>query len=473
MSGWDISVHAAYAGGLATRVAELRRRFPDALLTCDLHDERPGPELICWDGHPQEIWVWIFEPDDPAGARRAQNRLEQLLANPYELARIVNKPVVAGPNSIFEQDCVTASSYFDVDGRIEVRSGPDDGIQLYRAFGIDGEDDFEERLAINLALGAAHEADRDSRKALGFQDESEDAADQPSSPRTNSDGRPWKRPESVDLLLTIDLPDGDNEKGRVVQEWFESARNFFAEILPSDALAGAARGGTCGIEAVIGAADGDEQRSWQLPFFNDEEWRSFVGQVDWRTHDFQYLRVGAADGQGTPGVAVLDEGSLEVEFWQYPMDGRRRAVLGITLPRAVFVRFSERAHALLRRAAEHGALFGMVGISYGVRLKTGLEYALYLHSSETVRSVEHTLPGYSWITIISESMARRLGGAERLRKTGAFVRVDHLAGGGWWLQAAETFDDYTDVAAEQVYSALRPALPEGTYPSTFKDEWRD
>ncbi|MEU5783174.1 hypothetical protein [Micromonospora lupini] len=469
MGEWDMSVYAAYAGGLATRLAELRRRFPDSLLTCDLDGEFSGPELICWDGHPQEIWVWVFEPDDAAGVRRAQARLEQLLAAPYELTSIMDRPVVAGPNNVFE-DSVTASSFVEVRGRIEVRNGAEDGIQLYRAFGIGKKDDIDERLAINLALGDAYEADSESRKALGFRYDGDHDTDLPSAPVADSDGRPWKRPEDVHLQLTIDLPDGDTEKGRV-REWFESARSFFAELLPSDALAAAAYGDAKRIEAVIGAAADDEERSWQLPF-GDEEWRSFVADIDWRTPDLQYLRVGAADGQPTPGVAVLDEGSLEVEFWQYPMDGGRRSVLGIALPLAVFLRVSERSVALLRQAADQGALFGEVGISYGVSFMTGLEYALYLHSSETVRSAEHTLRGYSWITIISESMARRLGGAERLRKTGAFARVDHLAGGGWWLQAAETFDDYTDAAAERVYSALRPVLPEGAYPSTFKNEWR-
>ncbi|MEV1111976.1 hypothetical protein AB0I95_25525 [Micromonospora sp. NPDC049751] len=165
---WDISEHAAYAGGLATRVADLRQRFPDALVTCDVDGNFSGPELICWNAHPREIWVWVFEPDDAAGARRASARLEQFIAAPHELTDVVDKPVVAGPNDVFDKESVTASSYFDVDGRIEVRNGPTDGIQLFRAFGIDGFDDIANRVAINLVLGAAYKADRDSRRALGF-----------------------------------------------------------------------------------------------------------------------------------------------------------------------------------------------------------------------------------------------------------------------------------------------------------------
>ena len=110
----------------------------------------------------------MFESDDPAGVRRASARLEQFLAAPHELTAVVDKPVVAGPNDVFAKESVTASSYFDVDGRIEVRNGPTEGIQLFRAFGIDDFDDIANRVAINLVLGAARKADRDSRRALGF-----------------------------------------------------------------------------------------------------------------------------------------------------------------------------------------------------------------------------------------------------------------------------------------------------------------
>ncbi|MET8233109.1 hypothetical protein ABZS77_20825 [Micromonospora sp. NPDC005298] len=44
----------------------------------------------------------------------------------------MDKAVVACPNDIFETGSVAASSYLDVDRRIEVRSGPGDGIQLFR-----------------------------------------------------------------------------------------------------------------------------------------------------------------------------------------------------------------------------------------------------------------------------------------------------------------------------------------------------
>ncbi|MGC4857280.1 hypothetical protein ACLQ24_28915 [Micromonospora sp. DT4] len=165
---WDISEHAACAGGLATRVANLRQRFPDAFVTCDVADQFSGPELICWNAHPRETWVWVFESDGPAGVRRASARLEQFLAALHELTAVVDKAVVAGPNDVFDKESVTASSCIGVDGRIEVRNGPTDGIQLFRAFGIDGFDDIAERVAINLVLGAAHKADRDSRLALGF-----------------------------------------------------------------------------------------------------------------------------------------------------------------------------------------------------------------------------------------------------------------------------------------------------------------
>lgn len=198
----------------------------------------------------------------------------------------------------------------------------------------------------------------------------------------------------------------------------------------------------------------------------------FLSELGRRSAELQYLTVELAEDERYPWL-TSDGSALAVDFWRYPVGGGTFGVLGIEMPRAVFSRAAEAGVVLLRRTANRGALFGLIGIDYGVQLMTGLEYALYLHPWETVRSVRHTLRGYSWITILSEPQTERVGGVAQLRGSGAFVRVEPLAGGGCWLQATDTFDGYGDAEAARVYQVLRPLLPGDAFPSTFKNEWRD
>jgi hypothetical protein len=71
------------------------------------------------------------------------------------------------------------------------------------------------------------------------------------------------------------------------------------------------------------------------------------------------------------------------------------------------------------------------------------------------------LRGYSWLTIASQELAEKLGGAAALAATGAFAEVEPLAEGGLWLLATEDFADYGMKAAEAVFHAVAPALPPG------------
>lgn len=68
---------------------------------------------------------------------------------------------------------------------------------------------------------------------------------------------------------------------------------------------------------------------------------------------------------------------------------------------------------------------------------------------------------YSWVTVVPAELVGRLGGAGRLRATGAFVAVEELPSGGLWLQATETPAHYAEDAVHRVFQALAPALPVG------------
>jgi hypothetical protein len=60
-----------------------------------------------------------------------------------------------------------------------------------------------------------------------------------------------------------------------------------------------------------------------------------------------------------------------------------------------------------------------------------------------------------------------------LRDSGAFFQVEHLAGGGYLLQATEWFEQYQHEEAFRVFRVLAPALPPGVprAPRVYLPEW--
>ncbi|MFI7605587.1 hypothetical protein ACIBTV_10720 [Micromonospora sp. NPDC049366] len=79
----------------------------------------------------------------------------------------------------------------------------------------------------------------------------------------------------------------------------------------------------------------------------------------------------------------------------------------------------------------------------------------------TVAECRRYLRGYSWLTIVPKELAAQLGGQVAVTETGAFSRVDALAGGALWLQATERFEEFHDDAVTRVFGALAPVLRPG------------
>lgn len=80
------------------------------------------------------------------------------------------------------------------------------------------------------------------------------------------------------------------------------------------------------------------------------------------------------------------------------------------------------------------------------------------------------LRGYSWVTVVPDEIAERLGGGETFKSSGAFWKVERLRQGGWWLQATHRFADYQQAEAERVFNVLLPVLPEGATASAFRHQ---
>ncbi len=109
--------------------------------------------------------------------------------------------------------------------------------------------------------------------------------------------------------------------------------------------------------------------------------------------------------------------------------------------------------------------YGQIGVSHNIG-ETTLEACLPLEFGRnrpwnTIVESRQFLRGYTWLTIVAEELAARLGGVEAIAATGVFHEVIQLDAGGLWLRATEDFRDYGLAKAEQVFRVLAPVLRPG------------
>lgn len=71
------------------------------------------------------------------------------------------------------------------------------------------------------------------------------------------------------------------------------------------------------------------------------------------------------------------------------------------------------------------------------------------------------LRGYSWITIISDAIATRLGLGESITESGAFESVERLPNGALWMQATQRYADYRGGAVRSVWEVFNDVLIPG------------
>ncbi|WP_432990988.1 hypothetical protein [Dactylosporangium sp. CA-233914] len=116
---------------------------------------------------------------------------------------------------------------------------------------------------------------------------------------------------------------------------------------------------------------------------------------------------------------------------------------------------------VLRAVAEHSnPVHGEV--SWGTSFTQAVyEEATHQYPQRTLPNGRWALRSYAWVTILPEEIGERLGGLDALRASGAFVEVDHLAGGGYWCRATQAPEEFDQAAAERVFTVVAPALPPG------------
>jgi hypothetical protein len=117
--------------------------------------------------------------------------------------------------------------------------------------------------------------------------------------------------------------------------------------------------------------------------------------------------------------------------------------------------------ATVREVAEIGAPLAVAVAVKGQQRLMPLEEAIGPTNTTYVRKPAETLRNYGWLTVLGDDMAERVGGADRLRASGAFVEVEPLSAGGWWLLATKTWDEYGQEQADRLFELLAPVLPPG------------
>lgn len=131
-----------------------------------------------------------------------------------------------------------------------------------------------------------------------------------------------------------------------------------------------------------------------------------------------------------------------------------------------FVAEQERWLAFLRGYAEDmNPVYGQIGVLHNWR-ETTLEKSLPVDYGRntpphTVSESRQWLRGYTWVTILAQELADRLGGVAALTDTGAFAEVAQLKNSGVWLRSTADFADYDQAAAERSFHVLAPVIRPG------------
>lgn len=95
----------------------------------------------------------------------------------------------------------------------------------------------------------------------------------------------------------------------------------------------------------------------------------------------------------------------------------------------------------------------------GVTFRTELEDHSGLFHDDTLPVTDRLLRGYSWVTVCSPGVARRLGGPDGPRVREVFFRAEEVAGGALLLRATQDIRDYGPADIAAVHRALADVLP--------------
>jgi hypothetical protein len=286
---------------------------------------------------------------------------------------------------------------------------------------------------------------------------------------------------SGDVLMAQTVAQDDGRYLELARAWVEGA---LSEALPE--CAEALRSGqrlNLDANSDVSVPRGEPNALWaglitrstpqgrkRVSVFTEKSWDKFLAGLAKEPYRAE-LEMCALDDKGFPtqamarvGVEHVQDNPDWLQFEVVATDSlcRWRGVPQLQTDWVSFVR---------RQAELQKCTFGNIA-NDNVGERTALEENLLADPAETVPESREVLRGYSWVTICSDEIADRLGGARSLRTSGAFSEVIELSHRGLLLRTTPTFDEYDDAAIGKTFRALAPVLiPGRTEPVQGFEYW--
>jgi hypothetical protein len=276
----------------------------------------------------------------------------------------------------------------------------------------------------------------------------------------------------LQLQLTVERPADDAEAGSILRAWFTGAfeamggrlreRLLAAGPLPAYNLRGRRVDEPFGrpgdlwavVKTKVLGARGLRTKSGP---FSEKAWNAFLGRLA-SPLSAAALSAATLDSGGFPHASPtlnIDAATQEeAPGWLY---------LNVTFGPDAFddPQFQQTTLAFVRSFAdEWNPDYGEISYDRGSG-RTAYENVFWGDPRRTAVTSHDLLRGYAWLTLCPQEIGDRLGGAERLRASGAFAEVEGLTRGGYWLLATPDWRDFDQEAAERIFPVLAPVLRPG------------
>lgn len=202
--------------------------------------------------------------------------------------------------------------------------------------------------------------------------------------------------------------------------------------------------------------------------YSEAAWKRFLKAFD----DFPFaasLRINELDAQGFPVHRGGSEISVQRDFsnpdwvrFTFTADAADTGWPESGQIQDQWVDFVRRWGPKVNACA--GGMTDDIGIG-----QTALE-RMTMNLSTNIADSRRVLRGYTWVTILADQLAERVGGEEGLRASGAFYSVERMPNSSIFLRAVPMINEFVGNRIRKVFDALAPVLLSGTAVTRFSSE---